>query len=911
MNRGVSLSILLSAAATLCGPLLVRAAAADERRAHAIRRPGSIRIDGRLDDAGWQGAPAHSDFWQRSPKEGQPPSYRTEFRVVYDDQAIYVGLRAYDPQPRAIRARLHRRDLDSRADWMGVILDSYHDRRTAFGFAVNAAGVQRDLLLYDDSSEDAGWDAVWSSAVAIDAEGWTAELRIPLGQLRFSGKPDQVWGVQVMRLIGRLGEQSLWSPSPTTSQGFVSNFGDLDGIDGVRPGRRIELLPYVSGGVGHTPHDAGDPFHDALDPTGNVGLDARIGLGSAFTIAATVNPDFGQVEADPSQVNLSANEPFFAEKRPFFLEGGDIFRFSLGTGDGDGSFDSLFYSRRIGAAPHGEADGDYVDSPGGTTIYGAAKLSGKTESGWSAGVLEAVTAEESADVVAGAGQRSTQVVEPLSNYLVARVKRDLRGGKTSLGAALTRVTRKLDGTGLEDELHDQAITGGLQLSHRFFEDTWSAQLRVAGTWVHGSKEALLATQQLVRHNFQRPDASHLTLDPERTTLAGSALMFDVGKNGGAGWHYGAGGDVRSPGFEANDLGFHGGADYLIEFAYLNYRREKPSKHFSNWRINVNQYAVSDFEGNLVGVGGNVNGGLQLSSFWGAYAGIFVDDNVLDTGALRGGPALAIDPAYGSFFGFNSDGRKDVSVYVDVNLGRSPADGTRRLALGAGLSAQLRSNVELSADGFVAVRTLGTQYVDAPVDDAARPQYLFATLDQRELSLTLRGSWTFTPDLSLQVYAQPFLSVGAYRTYKLATDTRAEAYGDRFAGVTPVASMDGEQLDFDDDGDGMADFVLATPDFNYRALRSTVVLRWQYRPGSSAFLIWSQGRESQSLDRDLSLGRDLGELFGTSGGHVVLVKVNSWFGASARDRRDRANPENQASTIPTLCERDRRDRANPK
>ncbi|HVV87130.1 MAG TPA: DUF5916 domain-containing protein [Kofleriaceae bacterium] len=864
---------------TLVGPGAPSAAEAEQRVAHAVRVQGSIRVDGHLDDAAWQAAPLQADFWQRSPKEGQPPTYRTEFRVAYDDRAIYVALRAYDPDPAAIRARLHRRDLDSHADWMGVILDSYHDRRTAFGFAVNAAGVQRDVLLYDDSSEDPGWDAVWTSAVAIDAEGWTAELRIPLGQLRFSGKLDQVWGVQVMRLVGRLGEQSLWSPSPTTSQGYVSNFGDLAGIDGVRPGRRVELLPYVSGGIGHTPHDAGDPFHGAVDPTGNVGVDARIGVGSAFTIAATINPDFGQVEADPSQVNLTANETFFPEKRPFFLEGTDIFQFSLGTGDGDGSFDALFYSRRIGAAPHEEADGTYVDEPGGTTIYGAAKLSGKTASGWAVGVLEAVTGQESARIDDGAGTRTDEVVEPLTNYALARVKKDFRGGKTTLGAALTSVVRALDGTGLEGELHDEAITGGLQLSHRFLDDTWSTQLRFAGSWVHGSEEAITATQELVRHNYQRPDNDHLELDPTRTSLAGSALMFDVGRNGGKHWHYGVGSDVRTPGFEANDLGFQGGADYLIQYGFLNYREDQPSKAFANWRLNFNQYAVADFDGNFDGWGGNVNGNVQLTSFWGAFLGIFGDDNILDTGALRGGPALAVDPGFGMFGGFNSDGRKDVSFYADVNLGYTPSDHTHRIGIDFGASAQLRSNVELSLDGFTAWRELGTQYVDDPLDAQQQQRYLFATIAQRELSLTLRGSWTFTPDLSLQVYAQPFLSVGAYRGYKLAGDTHAARYADRFVPIAPSQLVFGDDvLAIDADGDGTSDFVIDRPDYDVRALRSTVVLRWQYRPGSSAYLIWSQDRESSTYDRSLQLGRDLAGMLAADAQQVLMLKVNYWFGA---------------------------------
>ena len=870
---------LLIASAAVIGPGVAAADAPDLRRAQAIRRVGAIALDGRLDDAAWQAAPAHAEFWQRAPKEGEPPVYRTEFRVIYDDHAIYVGLRGFDPEPDRIRARLHRRDLDSRADWMGVILDSYHDRRTAFGFAVNAAGVQRDVLLYDDVAEDPGWDAVWSSAVALDGLGWTAELRIPLGQLRFTSKASQTWGVQVLRSVGRSGEQSFWAPSPTTSQGFVSNFGDLGGIDGVRPARRIELLPYVSGGIGRTPHDAGDPFHGVVDPTGNVGLDARIGLGSAFTIAATMNPDFGQVEADPSQVNLTANESFFPEKRPFFVEGSDIFQFGLGTGDGDGSSDALFYSRRIGAAPHGDADGAYVDTPGGTTIYGAAKLSGKTESGWAVGVLEAVTAEESADIDDGSGNRTTQVVEPLTNYALARVKKDLRGGKTTVGGVITSVTRKLDGTGLEDELHDQAVTGGAHLGHRFAKDTWSASLRFAGSWVHGSMAAITRTQRKFRHLYQRPDAGHVELDPTRRSLSGGAVMADIGKNGGKHWRYGVGADLRSPGFEANDLGFHGGADYLVQFGYASYREDKPSKRLNNWRINFNQFSVGNFDGELLKVGGNVNGGVQLTSFWGGFAGVYVDDDRLDPGALRGGRTLRLDPSFGGWAGFNSDGRKDVSFYASVNVGRTPADGSSRLAVEAGMSAQIRSNVELSLEGFVAWRENSAQYVADPIDGAMTQQYLFATIALREAALTLRGSWTFTPDLSLQVYAQPFLAVGAYRGFKLATQPRSGAYADRFSEFASDQVMaDGETLAFDQDRDGAADYVLDVPDFNFRALRSTVVLRWQYRPGSSAFLIWSQGRESVTRDRDLALGRDLRGLFGEEAGHVLLLKVNYWFGA---------------------------------
>ncbi|MBL8621601.1 MAG: carbohydrate binding family 9 domain-containing protein [Myxococcales bacterium] len=853
------------------------AAPARDRSTRAVRKSGAITVDGHLDDAGWRDVPVASDFWQRSPKEGAPPGHATEFQIAYDDRALYVAVRAHDDQPDAIRRLLHRRDQESSADWVGVMIDSYHDRRTAFGFALNAAGVQRDVLMYDDTSEDGSWDAVWAGASAVDARGWTAEFRIPLGQLRFA-EDDQPWGVQVMRFVGRTGEQDMWSPSPRNEPGFVSRFGALEGVRGLRGGRRIELLPYVTGGLGRAPHDAGDPFHDAVDPRIGVGLDAKLGLTSAVTAAVTINPDFGQVEADPSQVNLTANETYFAEKRPFFVEGTEIFQVGLGQGDGPGSTDTLFYSRRIGAAPYGDIDGVYTEVPTGTTIYGAAKISGKTAGGWSFGVLDAVTAEERAAAVDEAGQRRHAVVEPLTNYGLVRLKKDLRAGATTVGAAVTSVTRRLDGTGLEDELHDQAVTGGLQLSHRFRDDTWNLGVRTFGSWVHGSADAITATQTDFRHLYQRPDADHLAVDPTRTSLSGAGVVWDLGKVGGKHWRYGVGGDVRTAGFEANDLGFHGPVDGAVQFAYGSYQDNEPGDDVLSWRVNTNAWVYGNTAPELFGYGGNVNGHVQFTSFWDVFGGVGLDNNMIDAGGTRGGPALRTDPVGHVFGGVSSDGRKRVSFSANFGLHRNWAADDWNSGFEGGLNVQARSNIEVFVGPTFATGATHDQFVEEAVDDAGASHYVFGRIEQNTAALTVRGAWTFTPHLSLQFYAQPFVATGAYRELKQAGATRAAAHDARYLPyrADQLTRMDDVYF-VDQDRDGAPEYAFGVPDFDVREVRSTFVLRWEFRPGSSAFVIWSHGQSDSVTDGRFALGRDLAALVRAPSDDVVMVKANYWLG----------------------------------
>jgi len=852
-------------------------------RAHAVRRAGSIAIDGRLDDAAWASAPRQRGFVQRFPRDASAPTVETEFSIVYDDDAIFVGVWAHDPHPELIRALLTRRDVDAPADAVTVAFDSYHDRRTAYAFQLNAAGVQRDMLMFDDTNQDDTWDAVWTGDVQRTPTGWTAEYRIPLSQLRFASNDAHEWGLQVVRLVGRTGEQDSWSPWPRSAPQVVSKFGTVDGIDHLKPATRLELLPYVTGGVERVTVEDGDPLNDRNGFRKNIGLDVKYGLGPAFTISATLNPDFGQAEADPSKVNLSANELFFAEKRPFFLEGIDLFR--LPIGNSDDSVEGAFYSRRIGAAPNDpDLDYDYIKKPESTTIYGAAKLTGKTTSGWSVGVLDAVTGQETAEIItpeteaaAGvpgvAGERQEPVVAALTNYAIARVKRDFGEGKTSIGASATAVNRKLDGTGLESTLRDQAYTGGLQGSHRWADNAWTASLSMMGSWVHGSKEAISDTQQNARHYFQRPDASDVHLDENRTSLSGLSTKWMVGQLGDTKhWRFGFGGDLRTPGLELNDAGFQQSSDRVIPFLLLQYHENAPSEHVLNWGISTDIFEVNTFEPRLLEYGLEYNGNVQLDNYWRIEGGGNLNRSRWATTALRGGRTLRVDPGAFNFFSMTSDTRKPVWFSLNANGGHVFGSGAYEGGVNIGATIQARSNLDIFVGPGVYARNDPMQYIDQ-VEHAETKDthYVFARIHETDVSMTMRVNWAFSPHLTLQAYAQPFISSVHFNQFKDVDNPGAAQYADRFR------MLSGSEFAFNEDNRAAA-LTFDRPDFNFRQLRSTVVLRWEYRPGSTVFAIWRHGRTDDSFDDGrFRVGRDLSDLATAASENVVLVKANYWIG----------------------------------
>jgi hypothetical protein len=839
--------------------------------AFAIRaQPEPPEIDGHLDDVAWQLAPVHSGFVQQDPNQGEPPTEPTEFRVVYSDEALYIGVRAWDSRPDEISAQLTRRDEDSPSDWLMVGIDSYRDRRTAFVFVVNPAGVKRDFYLFDDTDDDDSWDAVWDVQCTTDSLGWIAEFRIPFSQLRFSKAERQVFGFQVLRELNRLNEETHWKLMPREESGVVSLFGDLEGIEGIDPPRRAEFLPYMSAtGAWQEPVE-GDPFRTGRDRTARAGLDMNIGVTSSLTLSATFNPDFGQVEADPAVVNLSAFETFFPEKRPFFQEGLDIFQFRIRGRE------QLFYTRRIGRAPQGSADdrGGYAEDITQTTILGAAKLSGKTQGGWSMGILDAVTAEEEASVIDSVGDIHQDVVEPRTNYFVGRLARDLRNGHSQVGVFGTAVNRRLPDN--LQWLRSAAYTGGIDWSHRWRNDTYNVEGWLVGSYVRGSAEAIDITQTSSARYYQRPDNEHVTYDPTRTSLTGFAGKLSVGKQGGGNWLWETSVDTRSPGFEVNDAGFQQEADRTFQFIWVQRRWLEPGKVFRRFRLNFTEWGFWTHGWERTALGGEVAGNWQFLNYWGGYLGAEYDARSLATGALRGGPAFLRPPTWSAWTGWWTDGRKPLSVELNGFVFSQPESDTWGVSVALQITWRAASNIDLTVAPQVFHQFDSWQYLQtSEVADSAH--YIFGMLDQTTASMTFRANITFTPNMSLQVYAEPFISSGDYVGLRDVTDPRGATFADRFRDFDDddLIVEDGEiSIDLDRNGEG--DIFVGNPDFTALSFRSNVVLRWEYILGSTVFLVWQHGRSDVTDNSQFQLWDGIQGMFRLPAENVFVLKVNYWL-----------------------------------
>jgi hypothetical protein len=832
-----------------------------------------IELDGRADEPGWATAPVATDFIQFEPDEGAPSSARTEARVLYGSRALFVYLKAYEQDPGEIVGQLTRRDQMSHSDVLGVIIDSYFDRRTAFQFAVNPVGVKHDVYHFDDTSEDSGWDAVWDVATDVSTDGWSAEFRIPYSQLRFRDETVQTWGINFTRRIARNQELAVWAPSTRSDGAIVSRFGELQGLRDLTAPNRMEILPYTLAGAERGPGDLDDPFYRSTDPLGSIGVDIKYGVTSDLTLDVTINPDFGQVEADPSQVNLSAFETFLQERRPFFVEGSSIFNFSLALGDGDGAVESLFYSRRIGRAPQGTVavDGDaYADTDDRTTILGAWKLSGKTAGGWSIGVLHAMTSEERTRIAPATGPGYQEAVEPFANYGLLRVQKDFREGRSAIGAIGTATRREAD---VADQLglRDEAYAGGIDFRHRFADEQWQLSGYLLGSRVSGSPDAIARTQRSAARYFQRPDAGHVTYDPTRTSLSGAAANVGLSKFSGGVWRFGTGVQTRTPGFEVNDLGFMNNADYATHWVWLGHHRTNPIGPFRNMYLNLNAWHSWNYDGDRIGIGGNVNGSVQFRNFWNAWGGVNQELEAMDAGALRGGPLFRREAQTNFWGGFGSDSRKPVQFNVGSFGNVRPESDSWQVNVSPNLRIRPSGRATFNVGMFVNRRVDDRQWVRKVDTDA--PHYVFGRIDQTTAGATLRADYAFTPTLTLQLYAQPFVSAGRYGRFKQVTDPIAPRYAGRFTDLD--ARRDGGTYYADLDGNGSEES-FGNPDFNFRQFRSNAVVRWEYRPGSALFLVWSQGRDQFTNAGEFDLGRDVGDLFDVHPTNVFMVKLSYWF-----------------------------------
>ncbi len=874
MRRFFFLLLVLTVSFSLAGTKKYKRRTAIAYRLHSA----PIKIDGHLSDAAWQAIPFQGKFTQLNPVEGAAPSQRTVFKILYDEHSLYLGFQCYDRNPQLIASRLSRRDDVQNSDFIAIGLDSYFDRRTAFIFGVNPAGVKFDMVISNDGDrQDDSWDPVWDEKTSISDSGWTAEMKIPYSQIRFADKQNQLWGFQVLRKIYRTQEEDIWQFIPKDAGGFVSYFGDLKGIKNIRMPKRVELLPYgVSSNRRYEP-ETGNPFADGNDFKINLGLDGKIGLSSDLTMDFTINPDFGQVEADPSEVNLSAFETYFAEKRPFFVEGKNIFMFPLAMGDGDFSRETLFYSRRIGREPHyypDEEDGfhyDYVDMPEQTHILGAAKISGKTQRGWSVGILDAVTNLEKATLDYN-GQQRKITVEPLTNYFVNRVQKDFNKGNTSFGGMFTATHRRINEKQL-NFLNKSAYTGGIDIRHQWDHKTYFMSLKMAGSYLKGDPEAIVRVQRSSARYFQRPDAHYLKLDSSRTTLSGHGGSLDIGRVGNSPWRIGGGITWRSPGLELNDIGYLRQADDILNYVWGGYRLFNPLGILRNARINVNFWQGWNFGGQRLFLGGNINGGMSFTNYWGLFMGLNRQQPGLSSTMLRGGPMARTEGQWNSWFNISSDKRKSLAFKLNGfwSSNDDRISGSRELNLD--MRWRISDRFNMKAEPFFNDQTDNLQYINTLVFQG-KDRYISGRLQQKTFGITLRLNYSLTPNLSIQYYGQPFISAGSYSYFKRITHPRASQRYQVFTGR--VIRLEEDQYLIDENGDGQNDYSFDNPDFNFRQFRSNLVMRWEYRPGSTLFFVWSQSRTGYDASGWFNLKNDMNDLFSVWPDNVLLIKANYWF-----------------------------------
>jgi hypothetical protein len=869
-------------------------------RAVATERTTPIRIDGKLDDAAWQAATPVRGFVQAEPVEGAPVNQPTEVRILFDDEAVYIGARMSDTSPATIARQLVRRDEAGQYDYFEVSLDPDRDRRTGYRFRVTAAGVQIDDYLFNDISEDRTWDAVWASEVAHDASGWTAEMRIPFSQIRFepSSSP-QEWGINFGRRRLASNELSFFALESRNKYGRVSVFRPLSGLVLTRGARRLEARPYTLARSRSGPTEPGNPFFDGRKESAGAGLDLRYGIGSTFTLDATFNPDFGQVEVDPAVINLSAFETIYPERRPFFVDDARIFDFKNISGN------NLFYSRRIGGQPHRSniSGATFVNAADETSILGAAKLTGRTNRGLSLGVLAAVTGREEGEAYfAPLDSMATFLAEPRSAYGVVRALQELRGGQTVFGGIATFMNRDLPSDGSFNFLPSAAMTTGLNFEHTWNDRAWALFGFAAGTHVRGSEEAMIRLQHAPNHYFQRPDAYKLGVDSSATSMTGAEWGMRLDRRSGR-WTGALWAAQRSPDFEANDLGEVGEGERLDGGARLTYREISPGElfrdysvsvtTFHNWRQEVlrdvfswSEWGRAHSEG-MIGLQGSAT----FLNYWGVSATLQYDPENFDSEIARGGPMM-LDPRASVFnVRGNTDRRRKLSVEPSLAVDDGGAFGWGWKG-GMKLSYRPSSRIQFETEPSYQRQPDAAHYVAATSDVGYAPtygrRYLFAELDRRTFSLSTRLNMTFSRSLTLQLFTQPLLSVGDFTTYKQLA--RAESFDfDRFEegvaspGTSPVSCVggrtcrSGNQRLVDFDGNGTTDFSFAERDFRIRSLRGNAVLRWEYRPGSTLFFVWQQRRSYQDLDAStFRIGGEAADLFNDRPANVFIIKANYWL-----------------------------------
>ncbi|MCX6302317.1 MAG: DUF5916 domain-containing protein [Bacteroidia bacterium] len=870
----------------------------DKKRYKATEVATAPLIDGIVDDQVWEQGEWIDDFTQYEPYNGQKPSQKTEFKIIFDEDNLFIAIKSFDTSPDSIVKRMTRRD-NVDGDMVGVVFDSFHDRRTGFFFAVSVGGVKLDEMMSNDGeNEDSSWDPNWWVKTSVNSDGWIAEMKIPFSQLRFEKNSGDVWGLEVFRTLYRKQEMSMWQHIPKDAPGLVHMFGEMSGIENVKPRKIFDVTPYGVVKTETFKAEAGNPFMEKGRKFGpNGGIDAKIGVTNNMTMDLTINPDFGQVEADPSVVNLSAYETFFEEKRPFFIEGSNILSFGMGIGDGGIGNDNMFYSRRIGRRPQGgsynyygfnDTIEGYADLPINTSIIGAVKLTGKTRNGLSVGFFDAVTSEEMAEIDTG-GNRSFQTVEPLTNFFVGRVQKDYKEGNTIIGGMVTMVNRDMKEIPLfGDEIRNlinripgAAFAGGLDFTQYFKKKTYMFNVNTAFSNISGTELSMVRAQRSSARYFQRP-GSHISLDSSRTSLSGNGGRIQFQKSGSGHFRYLVSMLWKTPGLELNDMGYQREADQIFGVVWVGYRLWEPKSFYRSVNLNYNQYSAWDFSGNRLFDGGNINGFISLKNYWGVNFGTELSFNVLANTMLRGGPVMKMPGGANEWFGLFSDDRKKLVYGFNVQKSNTFKDGSHSISLSPQITYKPINTLELSLQPSIFKSYDELQYVTQSVYNG-QDRYIFASIDQKTISMSFRVNFNLSPDLTLQYWGQPFIASGKYYSFKYITNPMASEYTDRFAVYNPsdqITLVDNSYYSVDENSDGNNDYYIGKPDFNVQEFLSNLVVRWEFNPGSIVYLVWNQSRNYYTGLGEMDLMNDIGDLFDRNNNtphNIFLIKFSYRFG----------------------------------
>ena len=834
-------------------------------------------IDGLMNDECWNLVEWTSNFTQSQPVENKPPTQQTAFKILYDNDNLYMFVRCYDTEPDKISKIMSRRD-NFNGDMIFIEFDSHFDKQTDFLFSASASGAKSDAAMsMDGNNEDDNWNPIWYMKTSVDDKGWCAEMKIPLSQLRFDKNNEQIWGLQVTRAIYRLQERSQWQYIPKGSPGVIHLFGELQGINNIKTKHQIELMPYTVARTERFQKIAGDPFNTGKLSKISAGLDGKIGLSNNFTLDFTINPDFGQVEADPSEVNLTAFESYFSEKRPFFIEGQNIYQFMPDQTIVIHNMysDNLFYSRRIGRYPQyypSVGDSVHVKMPESTTILGALKLSGKTKKGLSVGILESLTSREDA-LIDSLGIRRKETVEPLTNYFVGRVQQDFNKGQTIIGAMITAVNRDINSSNL-DFLHTAAYTAGLDFQHTWKDRTWYLAGNAEFSDVKGFTQSIIETQTSSARYYQRPDAKYLSVDSTLTSLPGYGGTIKFGKSSKKRLQFETCVIVRSPGLEFNDIGYMRYSDVIYQGNWMGYYLRNPFWILNNLYLNTNYWMYFNFGGQLLSRNYNTNFNSQFKNKWQINGQFNRQSENISTTLLRGGSSIII-PGNQSFnLNLNTDHSKKLSFNLGNYHGSGDALSFRAHEYWAGIYYRPTNSVSISFEPDYNIQNTELQYVST-TGTGTNPVYLFGKLDQKTLYFTFRANYTINPELSVEYYGQPFISAGNYTAFKKITQPDAGTFKQRYYDYSPSELTLDPSTNTYNVNDGST-YSFGNPDFNFRQFRSNLVIRWEYLPGSTLYLVWSQGRTSNDTNGMFSYGTDMKDLFKITALNVFLIKFSYWF-----------------------------------